>query len=241
MPSNENACKLNNLKCVLIDIDNTLLDFGKSSRLAIIRTCEDFNIAYPPQIFDVFVKVTNDMWRLIQDGKLTEARLRLIRWNAIFDELGISADGPAFEAIFNRHLKSCAVPVAGAEDILDYLHSKYLVCAASNAPYGQQLRRMKLANLAQYVDEFFVSEHLGAQKPNPAFFEACLNGLNSARGLDLKPQDLIMIGDDIHADMLGAASYAIRTCWYNPLGLPNAENIQIDITISCLSDVRSFI
>ncbi|MDE6302219.1 MAG: YjjG family noncanonical pyrimidine nucleotidase [Clostridia bacterium] len=219
----------------MIDIDNTLLDFGKSSQLAIIRACEDFNIVYPEKIFDVFVKVTNDMWRQIQDGELTEERLRQTRWNKIFDMFGISADGPAFEEVFHRNLRDCAVPVDGAIDILNYLHTKYSVCTASNASFKQQSNRMELVGMSQYIDKMFVSEQLGAQKPSPAFFEACLKQLN------LNPQDTIMIGDDIHADMLGAASLGIHTCWFNPHNLPNTENIPLDFEISHLSDIHKIL
>lgn len=235
MTSTKLAPKLNNLKCVLIDIDNTLLDFGKSSQLAIIRTCEDFNIVYPKQIFEVFVKVTNDMWRKIQDGNLTETQLRQTRWKAIFDIFGISADGPAFEEEFHRQLHDSAVPVDGAVEVLEYLHSKYTVCTASNASFEQQRNRMELAGMSKYIDRMFVSERLGAQKPSPAFFEACLNQLI------LNPQNTIMIGDDIHADMLGAASCGIHTCWFNPNNLANTENVSLDFTISNLSDLYNLL
>ena len=50
-----------------------------------------------------------------------------------------------------------------------------------------------------------------------------------------------MIGDDLHADMLGAASCEIHTCWFNPSKQPNIENVAIDIQISKLSELSSFV
>lgn len=223
--------QFDNIKCVFVDVDNTLLDFERSSQLAIIRTCEDLNIAYPDSIFDVFIRVNNEMWRDIQDGKMTKAELWLTRWNKIFAEVGMSADGPFFEAEFHRRLHDCAVPVEGAKDALEYLHSKYLVCTASNASLKQQTHRLRLAGMSEYIDKMFVSEQLGAQKPDTRFFEECF------KQLDFLPGETLMIGDDLHADMLGASKFGLRTCWYNPKNLPNSENVHIDVEISSLDDI----
>ena len=81
---------LNGLKCILIDVDNTLLDFEKSSQMAIIRTCEDFKIPYSSELLAVFLTVNNEMWRQIQDGALTKEQLWQTRWNKIFNISGIT-------------------------------------------------------------------------------------------------------------------------------------------------------
>ncbi|MDE7373616.1 MAG: YjjG family noncanonical pyrimidine nucleotidase [Clostridia bacterium] len=217
----------------MIDVDNTLLDFEKSSQLALIRTCEDFDIPYSERMLEVFLEVNNSMWRQIQDGELTKAQLWERRFNTIFNKLGINADGVLFETEFHRHIETCAATVDGAVDALKYLHSKYTVCTASNASFKQQRIRLELAGMLQYIDKMFVSEHLGAQKPNVAFFEECFEQLA------FSPEETVMIGDDLHADMLGASTYNLHTCWYNPKHLPNDENISIDTEISDLSELKS--
>lgn len=221
-----------NIKCILIDVDNTLLDFEKSSQLALIRTCEDFDMPYGDRLLEVFLKVNDAMWRQIQDGELTKAQLWERRFNAVFSELGINADGVLFETEFHNHIQTCAATVDGAVDALKYLHSKYAVYTASNASYKQQRMRLELAGMLQYIDKMFVSEHLGVQKPNVAFFEKCFEQLT------FSSEETVMIGDDLHADMLGASAYNLHTCWYNPKHLPNDENISIDIEISDLSELK---
>lgn len=226
---------LNGLKCILIDVDNTLLDFEKSSQTAIIRTCEDFKIPYSSELLAVFLKVNNEMWRQIQDGALTKEQLWQTRWNKIFNISGITADGPHFEAEFHRYLQDSAVPIDGALEALKYLSSKYKVCTASNASFKQQRHRLELTGMLNYIDKMFVSEQLGAQKPSSAFFKECF------KHLKYLPSETLMIGDDLHADMLGAASCEIHTCWFNPSKQPNIENVAIDIQISKLSELSSFV
>lgn len=60
-------------------------------------------------------------------------------------------------------------------ELLRYLHEKYVVCAASNGPYEQQMSRLKIGGMEGYFDYIFISGKLGVQKPEPAFFEACFD------------------------------------------------------------------
>ena len=106
---------------------------------------------------------------------------------------------------------------------------------ASNASFKQQRHRLELTGMLNYIDKMFVSEQLGAQKPSSAFFKECL------KHLKYLPSETLMIGDDLHADMLGAASCEIHTCWFNPSKQPNIENVAIDIQISKLSELSSFV
>ena len=57
----------------------------------------------------------------------------------IFEYLGISADGIAFEKYFQECLFESAIPENGAMELVKYLHSKYILCVASNGPYMQQV------------------------------------------------------------------------------------------------------
>lgn len=220
------------IKCVLIDVDNTLLDFKESSRLAIMRTCGDFAIEFSDTLLDVFLKINNEMWRQIQDGKLTKAQLWQTRWNKIFSIISIKADGVKFEKEFHRYLHECAVPIDGATEALEYLHSKYFVCTASNASLEQQRHRLDLCGMLKHIDKMFVSEQLGAQKPDKMFFEQCFKRLNYL------PEEVLMIGDDMHADILGAYNYGLLTCWYNPEHAENPENIRADYQIANLSEIK---
>jgi HAD superfamily hydrolase (TIGR01549 family) len=74
-----------------------------------------------------------------------------------------------------------------------------------------QRPRLESSAIAPYIEKLFISEEIGAAKPDPAFFEAVFRGI----GGPPKSQVLI-IGDSLTSDMQGGIDYGIDTCWYDP-------------------------
>ncbi|MBP5467311.1 MAG: HAD family hydrolase, partial [Clostridia bacterium] len=124
------------IKAVLLDVDNTLLDFNKSANETIKRAFSELGIKYTDGIIDTFLRVNDMLWRRIETKEITREELHRIRWNIIFGELGIAADGHEMERLFLSRLENFAIPVDGAVDTVKYLSGKYKLYTASNAPYA---------------------------------------------------------------------------------------------------------
>lgn len=219
------------IKVVFIDVDNTLLDFDKSAKLSMQAGFEDLGLHFEDFMFDRFRTINLDMWREMEKGNLTKEELIRTRWQNVFDDLGIVANGVEFEEKFRIYLNEIAVEVDGAKDALKYLASKYTVCVASNAPYEQQIHRLQSADMIKYIDKVFVSEKIGFPKPRKEFFDACF--IDSP----FRPDDAIMIGDSLTADIKGAREYGIKTCWYNHYN-ENTDSIGCDYIISSLNEIK---
>ena len=145
-------------------------------------------------------------------AELTMDDLFYVRWQAILAHLGLEADGVEMEKEFRRLLHLTAIPVEGAEELLEYLHKKdYCLCAASNGPYEQQINRLKSADMLKYFDHCFVSEKIGADKPGKTVFDGCMRILPG-----VQPEECMMIGDSLTADIAGGKLYGMSTCWYVP-------------------------
>lgn len=226
---------MDNIKAVFIDIDNTLLDFNKCAMWSMQKAFEDFGLHFEPQMFETFTKVNNRLWLEIEKGELTKEELYMSRWNLIFAILGIDTDGVRFENVFYSHLTESAEPVDGALDILKYLHGKYLVCAASNASYSQQITRLDNAGMSEFLDKIFISEKIGCSKPQKEFFEKCFEDIKP-----VAPHEAVMIGDSITADIEGGARFGMKTCLYDH----NAANINSDlpdITVRSLCEIKNYL
>ena len=131
------------IKVVLLDIDNTLLSFSGYVKEAMRDGFSRFGLKpYTDEMFPIFEKINNSLWRQLEQGALTFEELLECRWNRIFKALEIDFDGKKFEEYFRRELFYSAVPEEGANDLLDYLKSKYILCVASNGPYEQQMNRL---------------------------------------------------------------------------------------------------
>ena len=122
------------MRAVFIDIDNTLLDFEEYVRQTMKTGFEHFGLKpYEPYMYNVFTEENNKLWHMIEAGTITFPELEKVRWNNIFRALGIEYDGTAFEKYFRSSLNESAIPVAGAYELLEYLHGKYILCA--DIPY----------------------------------------------------------------------------------------------------------
>lgn len=219
------------LQTILLDVDNTLLDFHAGARDCMRAGLAELGLPFRGEMFDTFTTLNNGLWREIEQGTRTREELYRDRWSIIFAALGIAADGPAFEAGFRERLAQSAVPVAGAMELVRYLADKYTLCIASNGPRQQQADRLRRAGMLPYMRHLFVTEQIGHQKPSAAFFDACFAALGQP------PRESVMIiGDSLTADIGGGRAYGIRTCWYNHDRLdPPAD--AADYTVTSLAEI----
>lgn len=199
------------IKAVLIDIDNTLLDFEAYVEQSLKDGMAKFSIAeYEPYMLDVFHTENNKLWKRIEEGTITLEELRRIRFNNVFSALGFDFDGTIFETYFRQCLNESAILVEGAEELLDYLSKNYIVCSASNGPYKQQIHRLEVAGLSKYFTHHFISENIGFSKPSKEYFDGCLSILK-----DIEPSQCVMIGDSESADITGGKNAGMKTIFFD--------------------------
>lgn len=222
------------IKAVLIDIDNTLLDFNECAKEAITLSCRDTGVNYEPRFMTAFTAINNILWRQVEDGFLTVGRLHEIRFNVIFSALDLSYDGENFEKLFRAYVKTAAVPMEGAKETLEYLKDKYFLAVASNSSLTQQRARLEKADMSKYFDAFFVSDEIGANKPSTEFFERCIGKLPTKN-----KKEILLIGDSLTADIGGGINFGIKTCWFNKNG--ERTSLTPDYTIEKLIDVKKFL
>lgn len=188
-----------------------------------------------------YKEINNNLWQLIEKGELDFEELQKKRWNMIFEYLGISADGVAFEKYFRECLFESAIPENGAMELVKYLHSKYILCVASNDPYMQQVNRLKISGMLPYFSDLFISEEIGSSKPSEKFFNTCINRLNSKTEQKIQPYEIMMIGDSLSSDMLGGIQFGMQTCFYNP----NKKNIpcgmKLNYSVSSLKEIENIL
>ena len=219
---------------VLMDVDDTLLDFKECARQNVRNCFKKNGLEYSDDIFEFFLNRNIILWKRIEDGLLTVDELHRTRWAGIFHDLGIEADGPAFELDFIAGLRDTSVPVAGSREAMKYMHSKYKVYVVSNASNLQQSTRLGKAGLMQYVDGIFGSLDIGYNKPSREYFDYCFGQLGGTR-----PDQTVIVGDSLNADISGGQAYGLHTIWFNIRGVEASAQITPDHTIHSLSEIPS--
>ena len=224
------------IKAVLMDIDDTLLDFGQSARAAMRQAFAEYALPFSEQVYAVFTRINDELWRALERGEITAQELFARRWNTIFAALGFTADGSGFERRFLALLHATAIPIEGAADICAYLSKKYILCAASNAFHDQQVNRLTIAGLMPYFSHVFVSETLGFRKPQKEFFDACRAFLP-----DVAADECVMIGDSLTADIAGGKNAGMKTIWYNHARRPIPEHCAADQIVDSLLELKNLL
>lgn len=82
------------------------------------------------------------------------------------------------------------------------------------------------------LDDVFISEDLGVDKPNKAFFDKIFEKIGSTN-----KKEYILIGDSLTSDIRGANNAAIKNIWFNPNTNINETKIKVDFDIKDLSEV----
>ena len=230
------------IKAVLIDIDDTLLDFVAATKEAMRVGFEKFSLGkYDESVHEIFKGINSKMWRDLEEGSITFEELKRTRWNNVFKALNITFDGYEFELYFREFLFNCAIHVDGAKELLDYLKGKYVLACASNGPFEQQINRLKVGGFYNYFNHHFISEAVGHQKPSKEFFSFCLNEINerlSNGGKEkLLPDEVIMIGDSLTSDIAGAIGSGIKCIYFDSHKKGSPDNIKPDYTVTSLKEI----
>ena len=225
------------IKAILLDVDDTILDFGKCASASMRAAAMTAGITFPDGIENIFHRINNPLWKKVEKGELTVAGLYEVRWNLIFADVGIDYDGVAFETLFRRELSESTEPVSGAGDLLKYLAGRgYILFSASNALQHQQEKRLAKAGFRDYFSGIFTSESLGAQKPSREFFERAVS-LCGAGDRDC----FLMIGDSFEADISGAAAFGMRTIWFDRKGAAREHPLTATRVVTRLEDVKDLL
>lgn len=225
-----------NKKIVLLDLDNTLIDFNECARHSIMNIFEELGFSYTEKVFETFLCENVKIWKRLEKGEITKAELRANRWNIILGKLGIEYDGTIIEEKFENGVAQGAFAVEGAYELLDYLYPKYELYIVSNGFRFVQESRLKIGDFRKYFKDIFLSEDIGVQKPAKEFFDYCFEKLKQP-----KKENVILIGDSLSADIIGGLNYNIDCIWFNKNGDKLPESIEPTYIVDRLKEIEDIL
>ncbi|WP_064966029.1 YjjG family noncanonical pyrimidine nucleotidase [Tenacibaculum ovolyticum] len=191
-----------NIKHVFFDLDHTLWDFDKNSKLTFQEIFEEQKIQLEINKFlKVYMPINLKYWRLFREDKISKSDLRFNRLKEVFVALNYNASDDLIIKIsedYIKYLPKYNYLFEGAIEVLGYLKEKYQLHIITNGFEEVQKLKIKNSGIDTYFNEIITSESLGSKKPNPEIFEFALM---KAKAI---PQNSIMIGDSYEADIIGA-------------------------------------
>ena len=220
------------IKFVLLDVDDTLLDFGKAEAAAIKKTFEHIGLPASDELAARYSEINAMQWRRLEKGEISRKQVLVERFDILFNELGLKIPGEMAQKTYEYLLGIGHWFIPGAPELLEALCGRYRLYIVSNGTANVQDRRLASAGIERYFDGIFISERVGYNKPSKAFFDACFAQIDG-----FEPDKAIIVGDTLSSDILGDINAGIKTCWFNPKALPADPSIPADYEIQALSEL----
>lgn len=220
------------IRAIFFDLDDTILDFGRAEASALRRVLTEEGIPAGDAVLARYHDINAAQWVLLEEGKITRPQVLIRRFDLLFNELGVTGDPEAVCERYEEYLAGEAWFVPGAEALLEALAPRYNLYIASNGTAAVQHRRLAAAGIGKYVQKVFVSQEVGADKPSPAFFDACFAAIPG-----LPRQEALMVGDSLTSDIRGGRNAGMAACWFNPQKKPGRKDIRPDFEIHSLEEL----
>lgn len=196
---------------ILFDADNTLLDFTRSEGEALQQAFTQAGRPFDESHRALYHQINKSCWEAFEQGALPKAQLRTRRFELFFKAIGWREDEEHFAASYLAHLGQTGHLVEGAQALLQALKGRYQLALVTNGLKEVQRPRLSRAGIDSFFQAIVVSDEIGYSKPDAAFFEFTF------RQIGHPPKEaVLMVGDNLNADIRGGEGYGIPTCWYNP-------------------------
>lgn len=207
---------LERYKCILFDIDDTLLDFEVAQENAFKLLLADYQIAFTAELYADYHQYNQNLWKQYEEGRLQKSELLAMRFPNFLSRFGISvADGKMVDDQYRLYLAQGHQLIDGALALVESVASRYTLGIVTNGVSYTQRTRLDNNGLTQYFPHIFISDEIGAQKPDSRFFEVVKETLAI-----IDPSEVLLIGDNLTADIFGGQQAGFDTCWVNKGDLP---------------------
>jgi len=223
----------NTITDIFFDLDHTLWDFERNSAATYQHLLEKHELQLRLQGFlAVYVPINRAYWKAYRQAEVTKEQLRYGRLKDAFDELGYAVNDTTIHALaegYITHLTSFSHVFDHTHSTLEYLRPKYKLHILTNGFKEIQHKKLSGAQIDQFFSCVINAEEVGVKKPDPEIFDAAL------KRAKVRPEQALMIGDDLEADVHGALNAGWSALHFNNENLESDPNC---VSFSCLSELQ---
>lgn len=222
---------------IIFDADETLFDFKKSERDALKNTMLEFDIEYDENHhLKVYKEINTAIWKELEDGLITQKKLKAERFKRLLDRLDAGFDEFEFSKSYMKHLSCASFLYDDSIQLVESLHKDYRLTIITNGLKDVQDNRIRKSTIAKYFEDIVVSEEVEISKPDPKIFELALNNIKHT-----DKSNVLIVGDSLTSDIQGGINFGIDTCWFNPRKVVNTTGIKPTYEISNLLELNEII
>ena len=215
------------IKCVLWDIDGTLLNFKKAQYVALYKCFEYFNEHLDDDMVDKYDHINHNYWLMLEENKISKNELLVKRFIDFFNIYNIDINPVEFNEMYQQELgKTYVFNDNGKEVVLKLKDMGIKQFAITNGTKVAQLGKLSGSGLIDILDEIFISEDIGYEKPSVNFFKPVEEKLSE---YGINSEECIIIGDSESSDMALARNVGIKGIHYTS-GASNNDYVISDLS-----------
>lgn len=223
---------------LLFDADDTLLDFRKSEDVSFQIVLEKHNISGDIKTLHTSYKQINDLlWTQHALGLVSKDVLKVERFKRFLEANELEGNPEIMGEDYLNTLPSQVFLIDGAVEMLNSLYQKIPLIIVTNGIGHVQHKRLDNSGLKSLIDLMVVSEECGFSKPDKRIFHHTFNLLQA----DPEKHRLLMIGDKLETDILGANNVGIDSCWFNPDNTENNTDIRPTFEVPTLQKILNLL
>ena len=227
-------------KHIFFDLDHTLWDFDTNSKHTLWELFLKYK--FPDKLknnfeafYKKFLEVNFIYWEKYRTGQISKDQLRTERFPLIFNSFDFFDETiiqqVAADYVIYGPQKSGLIDFA--RELLDYLNRKYSLHIITNGFTEVQYIKMQSSGIFSSFNQIITSENAGFKKPDTGIFNYALNSISA------NANQCLMIGDELHIDILGAKNAGIDQVYFNPKGL--IHNQVVSYEVRSLKEIFSII
>lgn len=238
-----------NIRAVLFDLDETLLDDDKCMRQTVASTCASLAHLLPDLDADklgtAYFRISDHVWRGVGgvprasgSGASSGAEIRLEIWRQALSLCGYHDREIATQAValYGQARRDTYRLFPDTRQALVALAPKFKLGIITNGTGDVQREKIALTGLAEQMSAILVSGELGTGKPAPAIFWTALHHLGVSAG------QAVHVGDSLTYDIAGAKAAGVLADWMNRGRAPAAAGDPVpDYQVRSLSGLVSLL
>ncbi|MGN1400304.1 MAG: HAD family hydrolase [Bacillus sp. (in: firmicutes)] len=219
-------------KAILFDLDDTLLDRDRAVDklfFVILETCyKNMGHSLRSDMLNSFKEYDKQAYGYSDKRGVLES---------LFDKFPPTYRLPrdSIQDFWNNHFPNCFSIDPSVIHIVNTIKKQMKVAIITNGSTQRQKAKITNTHLNSCFHTIFISEEAGFSKPDKRIFDLALNKL------DVQPEAVLFVGDDLEKDIGGCQNANIKGIWYNPSLKNNTTKIKPYAEIHSLDSLLDYL
>ena len=201
---------------LFFDLDHTLWDYETNARATLLEMYHIFVLDRffrdETHFLKTFKEQNEQLWHRYNVGDIDKYEIRNNRFGYILNTVK-NTDFNLAKELSNKFIIECPrkkalMPNAGK--VLDKLSQDFELGIITNGFDDTQNIKLKYSEIDHYFKWVVTSESSGYRKPDKGIFDFTLDYSGGSL------ENIVIIGDNLQTDILGAKNAGWKSVWYNP-------------------------